>query len=101
VGRGVDVTEDTIRAAMNNAPLSSQQAGGISLPKVQEYVDQLLSGSKAPPIKVDGSMIVDGNHRYVAGRIVGTEPPIQLWSEGRPTNAVPWSSIPISPNRWP
>jgi len=53
---------------VKDAPLSSQQAGGISLPKVQQYVDKLLKREVAPAIKVDGNIIVDGNHRYVAGR---------------------------------
>ncbi len=38
-------------------------------------VDQLAAGSPAPPIKVDGSIIVDGNHRYIAGQIRG-QPPV-------------------------
>ncbi len=82
---------------MRDAPLSSQQAGGVSLPRVQEYVNKLLAGEKAPAIKVGGTMIVDGNHRYVAGRIVGSEPPIQPYVGGRPANAIPWSNIPIDP----
>lgn len=28
----------------------------------------------APPIKVDGNVIVDGNHRYVAGKVLGKIP---------------------------
>src|SRR5438105_15014134 len=30
------------------------------------------AGEVPPPIRVDGDVIVDGNHRYVAGRLVGT-----------------------------
>jgi hypothetical protein len=56
------VTESMIRDAMADAPLQSQQ-GAVSLPRVQSYVDQLAAGSEAPAIKVDGSIIVDGNHR--------------------------------------
>ena len=85
---------------MKDAPLKSQQAGGVSLPRVQEYVDRLLAGEAAPAIKVDGQMIVDGNHRYIAGRILGSEPPIQPWVGGRPGGAVPWESLPIDPAVW-
>ena len=42
---------------MQDAPLVSQQAGGVSLPRVQQYVDQLLTGDVAPAIKVDGNVI--------------------------------------------
>ena len=45
-------------------------------------------------------MIVDGNHRYIAARILGDEPEIQPWSGARPTDAIPWDRIPIDPNRW-
>ena len=73
-----------IREAMRDAPLSSQQAGGISLPKVRQYVDKLLQGEVAPAIKVDGNIIVDGNHRYVAARLLGREPAIQTWAGRQP-----------------
>lgn len=82
---------------MKDAPLKSQQAGGVSLPRVQQYVDRLLAGETPPAIKVDGRMIVDGNHRYVAGRVVGHEPSIQQWLGGRPGDVVTWDKLPINP----
>ncbi|EOD2820351.1 TPA: hypothetical protein U2K68_003979 [Providencia stuartii] len=48
--------------------------GSVSLPAIQRYVDRLLKGDVAPPIKVDGNIIVESNHRYVAGKIVGKIP---------------------------
>ena len=69
------MTEEVIRNAMKDAPLKSQQRGGISLPRVREFVDKLNAGETPPAIKVDNGMIVEGNHRYIAGRIVGKEPP--------------------------
>jgi len=98
---GSQVTEQVIREAMKDASLASQQAGGVSLPIVQKYVDKLLAGEVAPAIKVDGRMIVDGNHRYIAGRILGQEPAIQPWAGGRPNSAIPWNRIPIDPKAWP
>ncbi len=95
VTSGSQVTEGMIREAMKDAPLVSQQAGGVSLPTIQRYVDRLLAGEVPPAIKVDGPFIVDGNHRYIAGRILGQEPPIQDWLGGRGP-AVPWSEIKIS-----
>ncbi|MED5463616.1 MAG: RHS repeat-associated core domain-containing protein [Myxococcota bacterium] len=73
VKNGADVTDDIIRAAMKDAPLKSDQAA-ISVPAVRRYVDRLAAGDRAPPIKVDGGVIVDGNHRYVSGRLFGREP---------------------------
>jgi hypothetical protein len=100
ITKGEQVTEQVIREAMKDAPLTSQQAGGVSLPRVQQYVDKLLAGEVAPAIKVDGNLIVDGNHRYIAGRVLGQEPAIQPWAGGRPDRAVPWDKIRISPESW-
>jgi len=85
---------------MKDAPLNSQQLGGVSRPRIQENVNKILAGEKAPFIKVDGNMIVDGNHRYIAGRITGIEPPIQPWAGGRPNGIVSWMEMLISPEYW-
>jgi hypothetical protein len=98
--QGKDVTEEVIRNAMKDAPLKSQQRGGISLPKVREFVDKLNAGETPPAIKVDDGIIVEGNHRYIAGRIVGKEPPIQPWAGGRPERVVSWDQMPISNEKW-
>jgi filamentous hemagglutinin len=89
-----------VREAMKDAPLQSQQQGGISLPRVQLFVDMLLRGEEPPAIKVDGKMIVDGNHRYIAARILGMNPKVQLWAGGRPANAVRWEQLPIDFKFW-
>lgn len=70
------------------------------MPTVQKYVDKLLAEEVAPAIKVDGEMIVDGNHRYIAGRIVGEEPALQPSLGGRPDRAVPWDDLKIDPEPW-
>lgn len=53
-----------------------------------------------PPIKVDGNIIVDGNHRYVAGRVYGQEPPITPWPGGNPSSVIPWDDVKIDPQDW-
>ena len=47
ITRGEQVTESVVREAMKDAPLMSQQRGGISLPRVQQYVERLLAGGRA------------------------------------------------------
>jgi hypothetical protein len=93
------VTEPMIRDAMADAPLQTQQ-GAVSLPKVQSAVDQLAAGSPAPPIRVDGSIIVDGNHRYIAGQIMGQPPAVQPWPGGNPARVIPWWKQVIDPTDW-
>jgi len=69
----VEVTNETIANALKGSPMQSAQKS-VSLPIVQDYVRMLEQGSEAPPIKVAGNVIIDGNHRYIAGRLVGKEP---------------------------
>lgn len=57
---------------MKDAPLKTQQ-GAVSLPVVQRYVQRLLNGETPLPKRVSNGIIVDGNHGYIASRIVGQE----------------------------
>lgn len=43
---------------------------------IQRYVDRFLKGNVAPAIKMDGNVIVEGNYRYIAARILGREPTV-------------------------
>jgi len=95
----VEITEATVRAAMKDAPLKSQQER-VSLPTIRKYVQMLREGKVPPAIHVDQGMIVEGNHRYIAGRIFGKDPPIRPWAGGRPAWAVPWEKIVIDTAEW-
>ncbi|MEO1805653.1 MAG: hypothetical protein AAFU33_12625, partial [Bacteroidota bacterium] len=66
----IEVTEDVIRGALKDTDMETLQ-DVVSLPMVQRYVKKLDDGLTPPPIKVDGNVIVEGNHRYVAGRVYG------------------------------
>lgn len=68
---------------------------------IQEYVNRILAGeTDIPAIKVDNGIIVDGNHRYIAGRITGVEVPTLDWSGGRPGSIVDWIDIIIDAFDW-
>ena len=69
----VQVTEGAIKDALKGSEMKTTQSA-ISQPAVENYVRRLERGDTAPPIKVDGKVIVEGNHRYVAGRLAGREP---------------------------
>jgi len=69
------VNADTIRAALEGATIKTTQEAGVSIPAVERYVRMLEAGNPAPAIQVADGVIVNGNHRYVAGRIFGVEPP--------------------------
>lgn len=92
------VSDEVVRAAMQGAPLQTTQAG-VSLPKIRRFVDRLRAGEVPPPIKVDGTTIVDGNRRYIASRIAGVDIEIQPRT-GSPHPTVPWDDMTISTNDW-
>ncbi|SFW24947.1 filamentous hemagglutinin family N-terminal domain-containing protein [Pseudomonas sp. NFACC19-2] len=75
VSKGSEVTPEIIQKALQGDPAISAQ-GAVSLPAVQRYVDRLLKGDIAPAIKMDGNVIVDGNHRYIAAKILGRNPDV-------------------------
>ena len=95
------VTEEKIREAMKDAPLRTDQSG-ISLPAVQRYVLKLEKGLVAPSIQVADGVIVDGNHRYVAGRVFGKEPAQTPWV--RPSHktgpGLSWDQVFVDAEDW-
>ena len=94
------VTEEVIRNAMKDAPLKTQQKA-VSIPVIQEYVNRVLAGEvDMPDIKVDGDIIVDGNHRYITSRITGTDVGIKAWSGGKPDNVVDWADVILDSFDW-
>lgn len=67
------MTESSVASALENSSMKTAQTS-VSFPAVKRYVKKLEAGSKAPAIKVDNGVIVEGNHRFVAGRVYGVEP---------------------------
>lgn len=96
---GMEVTEEHIRDAMKDAPLQTQQ-GAVSLPAINRYTKRLSNGEVPPPIKVDNNIIVDGNHRYISGRVSGVDIPTTPYSGGKPGSAVKWKDVKIDPFDW-
>ncbi|WP_428242839.1 hypothetical protein [Gynuella sp.] len=93
VTRGSDITEDTIKAALKgDKNMASQKA--VELKRVQEYYDK-LSTSKAPNIKMDGNVITDGHHTYIAGKIKGQLPGVDggVLTNAKKANVIPLSEI--------
>lgn len=67
----------------------------VSKPVIQNYVDRILKGeTDVPPIKVDG------NHRYIASRIVGIEIDTIPWSGGNPDKIISWMDVVLDDFDW-
>jgi RHS repeat-associated protein len=71
--RALQVSEQSISSALEGSTMKTVQSK-VSLPMVQDYVKLLEQGKVAPGIKVAEGVIVDGNHRYVAGKVLGKVP---------------------------
>ena len=59
----------------------------VSSPVVQVYANRIEGGSIPPPIAVDKNVIVEGNHRYIAGLLCNTQVPMMPGTA--PLSAVP------------
>jgi len=101
VTKGSEVTPEIIQKALKDDKTISAQ-DGVSLPMIQRYVDRLLKGDVAPPIKMDGNVIVDGNHRYIAAKILGKEPEIDpgVLTSYKASKKRPTVNLEISPLDW-
>ncbi|WP_368562155.1 RHS repeat domain-containing protein [Pseudoxanthomonas sp. UTMC 1351] len=95
------VTAAKISSSLVGSTMQTTQKA-VSLPIVQKYVAALEGGSPAPAIKVADGVIVDGNHRYVAGRIAGQEPAVQpgLLSPSQVSQVKPIQEIKVDPKDW-
>lgn len=65
-------TVANIKNAVKKSEMNTMQPS-VSAPGVQTYVDMIEKGLVPPPIKVDRDVIVDGNHRYIAGLLCNVE----------------------------
>jgi filamentous hemagglutinin len=67
-----DENINKIREVLANSPFRTQQER-VSVPRIERYVELLKSGEDMGNIKIDGDIIVDGHHRYIASQIAGIE----------------------------
>lgn len=77
--------------------------GVVSGPMVERYVQRLKNGEIAPSIKVTSEgVIVEGNHRYVAGKLFGNEPAqvSGTLSPSQQSRVGPIQNTTVDPNDW-
>ncbi|WP_276878192.1 RHS repeat-associated core domain-containing protein [Chryseobacterium joostei] len=98
----ITVSQETVTQALQNSNLQTTQ-GVVSGPMVERYVEKIQNGETAPPIKVTSEgVIVEGNHRYVAGKLTGTEPAqvSGTLSPSQQSNVQPIQNTKVDPNDW-
>lgn len=72
----------------------------LSYDMVQRYVEMLENGSAPPEIRVSNGIVIEGHHRFIAGRIFGIEPAQQQWSAPSSLRGLNWSDIIIETTDW-
>ncbi|HFN8210261.1 TPA: RHS repeat-associated core domain-containing protein, partial [Escherichia coli] len=85
-------TPENIRMVVANSPLLTVQQK-VSVPVVAHYVQMLEDGSGAPPVDMDGNVIVNGNHRMVAGLLCDKLPPERPGTRPLSAPLYPFSQI--------
>jgi hypothetical protein len=90
-----------VKSAIKDAELKTVQSK-ISGPVVNRYVNKLKQGLIPPPIKVADGVIIEGNHRYAAGKVFGREPARVpgVLSPSQAGNVRPFGDIHIDPTDW-
>ncbi|QIA75991.1 hypothetical protein FEE42_00735 [Rodentibacter caecimuris] len=68
-------TIENIKDVTKNTPYYTLQSG-VSIPMLRDYTLLIEQGSVPPAIKMDNNVIVEGNHRMVAGLLCDQIPPI-------------------------
>jgi len=71
-GRCMSATPQNIRSVVSTSTFRTLQRS-VSAPVVQAFVNRIENGENPPPISVDGNIIVNGNHRIVAGLLCGQQ----------------------------
>jgi hypothetical protein len=59
-------------------------------PRIRRYAMRLCAGEVPPDITIDGALIVDGHHRYLAGIVYGRPPPSRPGVAGTTKPHVEW-----------
>ncbi len=89
-------TTANIVGALSTSEMISQQPT-VSMTFIQMYVLDIEGGVPLPPIRVDGNIIVDGNHRYIAHRLCRMEAARQEWVSSPSAMRVPMQLLIIQP----
>lgn len=89
-------TPENIRAVLSTSTMLTLQPT-ISATSVQNWVNVVEGGNALPPIWVDGNVIVDGNHRYVAGQLCNKPAPIQPWTAPLTKPRMPVRDLQVQP----
>jgi hypothetical protein len=90
----------TVPELINDAYLARQPS--VSGPKIDVMIQAMVSGKWSwvdNEIEVNGNVIINGHHRYIASRMAGIEP-VFILSEEPYSRTFTWGQINVSQTRW-
>jgi RHS repeat-associated protein len=90
-------TPENIRAVLNSAVGWTTLQPTVSASHVQNLVYALSSGAALPPVKADGSTIVDGNHTFIATILCRKALSLQVWTAPLSKKSIPVQDLQIMP----
>jgi hypothetical protein len=95
------LTTETIRLALQQReePLTCTHAR-LCLPIIQRLHRKMLAGIKFPAIKVVGSLIIDGHHRYVAALMADYELEMVPYATTSTTRPTEWADVEFDTEDW-
>ena len=98
---GIRYSQAVSKMSQNPCNLRTLQ-GKVSGPAVDRYVKMIKSGRTAPPITVDGDIIIEGNHRYAAGIRTGVMPAQRPGTlpASQARSAFPFEHVRVDPVDW-
>ncbi|CAM7512144.1 Uncharacterised protein [Citrobacter portucalensis] len=85
-------TPANIRMVVADSPLMTLQQN-VSVSAIAAYTEMLENGSVPPPVEMDKDVIVEGNHRMVAGLLCDTFPPVTPGTRPLTVPIYPFSQI--------
>lgn len=95
------MTKETITACIaNNATDLISTHARLSLPIIHRMYRKMSAGIRFPPIKVDGCLICDGHHRYLASLLASFPLERIPGSSTSATAAVHWASVCFEETDW-
>jgi hypothetical protein len=92
-------TPNNIKMVVADSPMFSVQQS-VSAPGVQEYVNAIQAGLDVEPSYVDGNLIIDGNHRYIAWLLCDKAPRVKPWQPPLTAKRYPLPDIQVDPSSW-
>ncbi len=87
--------------------LLNKQSGGLSstqeklcLPILNRFYNRMMDGNVFSPIKVDGNLIIDGHHRYIAAKLAGYNLDKVISFKTSATRVYEWSRMIVEEQDW-